>query len=174
MCSPSVSYATSDTLFVRWMRLFDRADNSDPDSDFKEHCFECMKKFAKTFWDWRNIFYREKLGSIEERTALLQMATHAKTFGHWLCILQEAQKREDCYDVGNIALVQLQKLADQPADVEAKKREALRLFRWTEILRACPRGSHIEYIAKNRVAQEILAEKAAAEFERVGNSPAKI
>lgn len=111
------------------------------------------------FNHWRNTFYCQEPGSIEQRTALLQMATHARTFGHWLCVYQGSQKREDCWDVGAIALKQLQILADQPVDVEAKKREALRIPRWMRILQICPCGSHVEYVAKNRLAQEILAEK---------------
>jgi len=85
-----------------------------------------MAACANTFNDWRNVLYRSEPGSIFERTALLQMAIYAKTFGAWLSVYQESLKREDCKDVQATALDQLQKLAVYPQDATwTKSKDAL-------------------------------------------------
>jgi len=113
---------------------------------------------AKTFNDWRNVFYRVPTGSILEKTALLQMATWAKTFGQWLNICLEARNLGEQV-AEDVALKQLKELADEPTDVEAKKRDALKLPRWTKIFQISPEGSEIEATASQKIIEQLRAEK---------------
>lgn len=163
-----------DTEIARLIKEYDSLPQNSPEA---MHALDAIAENAaitKTYNDWRNVYFRAPEGSIIERIALLQMSTHAKTFGQWLCVYQESLRRDDCADISGPALTQLQKLADQPTDVEAKKREALRLPRWIKILQICPRGGWIETLAKHRVAQEILADKAVEESTQSDTSPSKI
>ena len=129
--------------FYCWMRLFDTIAGELPDSDWLEQCAKCMEKFATTFDDWRNIFYRTEAGIPAERTALLQMATLAKTFGQWLNVYQEASEGDE---VRPIALIQLVRLADDPQDAISwtKDKDALKTSRWMKILEICPMGNWLK------------------------------
>ena len=105
------------------------------------------------FQNWKNVFYRAESGSVDERQALLQMATFAKTFGQWLNVYCESGPLR-CFDevVRKVAFKQLSLLADDPQDATwCDKPKCLRLQRWVEILRACPADSKEEFIAEGKV-----------------------
>jgi len=116
-----------------------------------------MAACANTFNDWRNVLYRSEPGSIFERTALLQMAIYAKTFGAWLSVYQESLKREDCKDVQATALDQLQKLAVYPQDATwTKSKDALTIPRWRRIFEVVCEDDeqHVERISLRRMSEQ--------------------
>lgn len=118
-----------------------------------------LAKWATTFNDWRNVFYRAEAGSIEEKMAFFQMATFAKTFGQWLNVYYEALALED-KAVESISLNQLFKLADDPIDVlDPKKKDALKLPRWKTIFNEVPKGSEAEATASERIIKLLREEK---------------
>ena len=132
---------------------------------------EDLAAFAKTFEDWRNVFYRTESKSIFEKTALFQMATQAKTFGHWLNVYQEAGNDSEARP---IALTQMQRLADNPVDADNKKGNSIKIFRWTKILEICPRQSKEELLASTRLLALHLNKKEKQQKIDLNLAPVKI
>ena len=126
---------------------------------------------AKTFEDWRNVFYRAKAGSLIEIFALGEMVNQAKLFGHWLNVYQEAEMGNE---VRPIALAQMQKLADDPVDADNKKGDSVKIFRWKKILEICPRQSKEELLASTRILALILKRKEKQQKSDLNLTPVKI
>jgi hypothetical protein len=126
----------------------------------REEVLDKMADLAKTFNEWRNVFFRAPSASPFEKTALLQMATFAKTFGHWLNVYQLSSETK----LKDIALAQLTKLADKPEDADwTKDRDALKIPRWTKIFEISPSGGEAETLAMKRITELMFEKKCKDE-----------
>ena len=126
------------------------------------------------FQNWKNVFYRAESGSVDERQALLQMATFAKTFGQWLNVYCESENDQV---VQKTSMQQLLTLADEPSDATwTKKKDPLILSRWRMILEISEPESKEEFIAAQKIIcltrQKKLKEKEARMLNPV--TPIKI
>lgn len=117
-----------------------------------------LAKWAETFNDWQNVFYRTETGSVEEKMAFFQMATFAKKFGHWLNVYLEAIALCD-KTVEAIALTQLCILAENPTDADPKKKDVLKLLRWQKIFEIVPSRSKAEHTAGQKILEYLAEQK---------------
>lgn len=133
-------------MFSPWMKFL---DTSFPGESLKRSLsLTMMNSSARTFEDWRNVFFRVAPGSDLERRAFFKMSCLAVTFGQWVNVCQECSSE---HPLREHALRCAMALADNPTDVEPKKREGLKLSRWLKIHRISLSGSATEDLAEEKI-----------------------
>lgn len=148
------------TRFECYMSMYDSNLGSNIIIKNALHEMACS---AKTFDDWRNVFYRSLPADCSLRLAAFQnMFVLAKTFGQWLTICHEAGDGI-AYPLKLKALNALLKLADEPKDVDWTKNkdslEAIKLRRWRRIFEVSPPKSKFEAMAVRRIMELMFARK---------------
>jgi hypothetical protein len=117
-----------------------------------------MAQLAKTFDEWRIIFYFAPRGSEMEGRALQEMGHHATIFGQWLDVWSNAPVNGDLHTQAETRLIAL---ADNPTDVaDAKKRDALIAPRWQRLLEISVPCSQMEHYAEDGYIRAIRNSKS--------------